>query len=340
MMVKKTGLVDIAREAGVSTATVSRVLNDSEKVTAKTRERVLAVVERLNFRPDLSASTLRRGRSKTIGIAVASISQPWYVKLIRALRAEITSRGYTTVVYDLEHSDDVLIEHMENAISLRLAGMVLATGDRLDAAGVHGALENVAASIPLVVIGQRTAGANWPTVRFDDFEASRRAAAELISRRARPLLVIARSTTSHLAQLRVSGALAALHEHPALQGGSHVVDLEGPMSFEVGYAIGSGLGERLRQFGAVFCVNDELALGLARAASEIDIRIPGDLLVLGYGDIDVLPFLTPSLSSVSGDAQHVARDGLSALFSMIQDQPYAEDVIVERSIIHRESTSC
>lgn len=336
---KSVGVVDIAREAGVSTATVSRVLNGSAKVSEKTRDHVMAVIDRHDFRLNVSASTLRRGRSKTVGLAVASISQPWYVKLIRELRNAITKHGYTTVVYDLEHNSRVLIEHTESARTLKLAGMIIATGDRLDAVDVRDSLERLAATVPLVVIGQKLSEAQWSTVQFDDARASEDAARELLRARHRPLLFIGRSERSYLAEERSIGVRRALLEFPTLRDDSRFYELGQSMDFEAGYAAASGIGEGLRAYGSVFCVNDELALGVCRFASELGIRVPDDLMVLGYGDIDVLPYVTPSLSSVSGDAHLVAADALQALLARIDGSGDAVERIHTRQIVHRESTS-
>lgn len=335
---KTVGLVDIAREAGVSTATVSRVLNGSAKVSERTHKHVMAVIEKHDFRLNVSASTLRRGRSNTVGLAVASISQPWYVKLIRELRNAITSNGYTTVVYDLEHDSQVLMEHAESARTLRLAGMIIATGDRLDAPEVQHSLERLVESVPLVVIGQRLDTARWHTVRFDDVSASEEAARELIEARDRPLLFLGSSDRSFLAAERMQGVRQALRSYPELESASRFCTLSDSMDFRAGYAAAAEIGEGLRNFGSVFCVNDELALGVCRLAGEIGLRVPDDLMVLGYGDIDVLPFVTPSLSSVSGDANLVAADALEALLSSIDGEGTFVERVHTRQIVQREST--
>lgn len=335
---KPIGVIDIARESGVSTATVSRVLNGSERVSEKTRTQVLEVIERLGFSPNASASNLRRGRSNAIGIAVASISQPWYVKLIRELRSAVTARGMTTVVYDLEHSRQVLIEHTESARRLRLAGMILATGDRLDADDVNGALHRLAGSMPLVVIGQHLGDATWPTIYFDDVTASETATEELLDRRSKPILFLGSSSKSFLSEQRRLGVLRALEARPTLLEGSDFIHLDGPMDFAAGYAEIVSRAAELRDYGLVFCVNDELALGALRALGELGLRVPDDLMVIGYGDVDMLPYLTPSLSSLSGDVKAIADDALEAIMDGIAGEPAFSTRVHSRRIMHREST--
>ena len=335
---KQVGVVDIAREAGVSTATVSRVLNGSDLVTGATREHVLEVVSRLGYTPNAFASSLRKGRNDAIGIAVASISQPWHVKLIRELRRVIRAQGFTTIVYDLEHSESVLIEHTESARRLRLAGMVLATGDRLDGTEVRAALDRMVETVPLVVIGQELPDAEWTTVSFDDVSASEHAILELLERRPKPVLFLGEATSSYLSEERRIGVERALSRFPELQAASEMVALDAGMSYSVGYHEVHSRSATLSRFGTVFCVNDELALGACRALSELGILVPQDMMVIGYGDVDMLPYLTPSLSSLSGDVGAVAERVVRAILARIEGDPVVNGPQLQRQIVHREST--
>ncbi|MCT1657725.1 LacI family DNA-binding transcriptional regulator [Brevibacterium luteolum] len=336
---KPISVVDIAREAGVSTATVSRVLNGSERVASDTRSHVLAVIERLGFAPNASASSLRRGHSNAIGVAVASISQPWHVKLVRELRQAVSNRGMTTVIYDLEHSNNVLIEHTESARRLRLAGMVLATGDRLDSPQVADSLRRLADSMPLVVIGQHLEDASWPTIYFDDIGASEMAACELLKRRSRPLLFLGSSPRSYLSLQRLEGVKRALSGVPDLLCDSVLVEFEGVMDYAAGYEAVFHHRNQIRNFGLIFCVNDEIALGALRAVSELGLRVPEDLMIIGYGDVDMLPYLRPSLSSLSGDVSAIASDALEAVMGSIYGDPTFSTRVHTRRIVHRESTA-
>ncbi|WP_084767107.1 LacI family DNA-binding transcriptional regulator [Leucobacter komagatae] len=335
---KQVGVVDIAREAGVSTATVSRVLNGAESVTGATREHVLEVVARLGYTPNAFAASLRKGRNDAIGIAVASISQPWHVKLIRELRRAIREQGFTTIVYDLEHSESVLIEHTESARRLRLAGMVLATGDRIDGDEVRAALDRMAGTVPLVVIGQELPGAGWTTVAFDDVAASEQAILELLGRRPKPVLFLGEAASSYLSEERRIGVERALSQFPDLLAGSELVALDAGMDFSVGYREVQARAGALARFGTIFCVNDELALGACRALSELGVRVPEDMMVIGYGDVDMLPYLTPSLSSLSGDVGGVAERVVRALLARIEGGHVDVGPKLQRKIVHREST--
>lgn len=242
---ERISVVDIAREAGVSRATVSRVVNGTATVAPETRARVEAVMARHEFELNASAASLRRGRSNAIGIAVASISQPWYVKLIRAMRTAVTERGFTTIVYDVQHDDNVLVEHTRSARSLKLAGMVLATGDRLDAPPVRAALDRLNESVPLVVVGQPLPGAHWPTLHFDDVGASATAALDLLRRRSAPILFIGENPRSFLGAERREGVGIALDAYPLLKARSRFLATGSDMSYAAGYRAAMSLRDEL-----------------------------------------------------------------------------------------------
>jgi DNA-binding LacI/PurR family transcriptional regulator len=216
--------------------------------------------------------------------------------------------------------------------------MVIATGDRLDGDDVRASLHRLAESVPLVVIGQHLEDATWTTVQFDDVAASADAVRELLRARPRPLLFIGTNDRSFLAEQRREGAARALGEHPSLVADSRFLGLEARMDFHAGYEAAMAVADGLRGFGSVFCVNDELALGVCRAAGELDVAVPQHLMVLGYADIDLLPYVTPSLSSVSGDVSSVARDVIESLLAQFGGDRTAHLHTHERRIVHREST--
>lgn len=331
-------LKEIAVEAGVSTATVSRVLNHSTKVTESTAARVMEVVERLDYRTNALASALRRGKSNTVGIAVASISQPWYVKLIRALREALTEHGLHSVVYDLEHSDTVLLEQLRHASDMRLAGLIVATGDRVDSTEIQSAMNSLNRSVPIVLIGQKVDGAPWPTVRFDDEAATTAAVQELLSVRDKPILMVGSSERSYLSGSRIAGAHAAVRQSTQYGGASKTVFTGSSPNYASGHRIAMEHKETLRLFGSVFCVNDEIALGFCRGVIELGLSVPEDLLVLGYGDIDFLPYVTPSISSVSGDSVEASLYVIEAMLALLNGEDPPPDVVLSRSVVHREST--
>lgn len=330
------GVTDVARAAGVSIATVSRVINQPQLVAPKTRHRVSEAMKLLNFHVNTAASSLRRGHGKSVSVVVASMSQPWYVKLVRALRTEIGARGYTTMIYDLEHNPRSLLDYLETAGHQGASGVILATGDFLDSPDIVNAMTKANVSTPIVVIGQKIEDAPWSTIQFDDVKGSYEATKVLIGNSHHPVAFLGRLRQSYLAQERLRGYLQAMQES-GLETSQTIWDLT-DFGYQAGYR---EMARRLSEgtpLGAVLCVNDELALGATRAIADHGLRVPEDIQVMGYGNVDFLDYVLPSLSSVDGSASTVASIGVDALWSAFDGKQVEPIAVLERKLILREST--
>lgn len=326
----------MAKAAGVSIATVSRVINQPELVAPATRDRVSEAMKLLNYHVNTAASSLRRGHSKSISLVVASMSQPWYVKLVRALRTEINARGYTTLIYDLEHSSQTLVSYLDTVAHQGVSGIILATGDFLDSPEVIAALTQAHQTTPMVVIGQQIQDAAWPTVQFNDVSGSYEATKVLMEQSNGPVGFLGRLKSSYLAGERLKGYLLAVEESGLVDSAAvwEIADFD--------YAAGHREMTRILEAGpcpgAVLCVNDELALGATRAVADFGLRVPEDIRVMGYGNTDFLEYVVPSLSSVDGSATSAASVGIAALWSVREGKPTAPLTVLDRKLVLREST--
>ncbi|MGI8311915.1 LacI family DNA-binding transcriptional regulator [Saccharopolyspora hattusasensis] len=329
------GVNEVAKAAGVSIATVSRVINQPELVAPATRDRVSEAMKKLNYRVNSAASALRRGHAKTIALVVANMSQPWYVKLVRALRTEIGSRGYTSVIFDLEHDPRVLVDYLGGVENQGISGVILATGDFLDTPEIINAMTRAHQTTPLVVIGQHVEDATWPTVRFNDEHWSYEATRVLLQRSHGHIAFLGRCVTSYLAGERLKGFRRAVDEQPDAHG--IVWDIN-DFGFAAGYREMTQAIERGETPTAVLCVNDELALGVTRAAAEHRLRVPSDLAVMGYGNTDFLEYVLPSLSSVDGSAVTAASVAFNELWDYFSGNGTTRTTVLERRLVLREST--
>lgn len=328
-------MTDVARAANVSIATVSRVINQPHVVRESTRERVLTAMEQLNFRLNPAASALRRGHGNVITVLAASLSQPWYTKLMLALESEIEARGFTMMQIDLHHDPQVLERVLLSNSTQLPTGIVLATGDILAGEKTLKAIHSKHESHPLVVIGEHAPGATWPTIQFTDREWAYRATTELLHG-SRSVAFLGRLAGSYLASERLEGYLRAVREH-GLDENRWVWDIDA-RGFHNGFAEVSALILRGEVPDAIFAVNDELALGASRALLTHGYAIPEDVAVMGFGNTDFLDYVTPTLSSVDGSAIEAARVAIEGLWSQLDGDDYPLLTVLDRTIVHREST--
>ena len=327
---------EVARAASVSIATVSRVINQPNLVSPTTRERVLAAMEQLNYQVNSAASSLRRGHSKSIALIVASMSQPWYVKLVRALREEISVKGYDSTIYDVEHSPEKMMTHLRAATFQGASGVIIATGDFIDSPEMVSVIAETAESIPLVVIGQGIRDAAWSTVQFDDVRGAFEATKILLDATKGDVAFLGALPGSYLARERLKGYQLAFAQRDDSRRQA-IWDIE-KFDYSAGFAVTSARLSRGEHPTAIFCVNDELALGAMRAINDFGFTVPDDIQVMGFGNTDFLDYLVPSLSSVDGSAVAAAQVSVSALWHSLEGRGALPTSVLERRIQLREST--
>lgn len=328
-------LKDVAERAGVSVRTVSNVVNDFPLVAPGTRARVQRAIDELQYRPNAAARSLRGGRSGLIGLVVPEIASPYFGELAALLTRGAEARSWTLLVDQSDGDADRerrLFEGVRGQVvdGLIISPWALAPADLLPLAGRP----------PLVLLGERDGA--FDHVAIDDVTAATEATRHLIGLgRARVAAIglqphLANGTAAHrLAGYRAALAEAGLPADPALEvpvRALHRAD---------GAAALDGLRAAGVAFDAVFCFNDQLALGAIRAALRAGLRVPGDLAVAGVDDIEDGRYATPSLTTVAPDKEAIARLALQCLAERLTpagaDRP-ARRITVPHRLEIREST--
>jgi DNA-binding LacI/PurR family transcriptional regulator len=296
-------MADVARLAGVSHQTVSRVLNDHPNVRADTRERVLAAIRELAYRPNAAARTLVTRRTHTLG--VISVDTMLY--------------GPMSMLYGFERAaHDVFFVSIASLPALDRRSMLYAV-DRFVGQGVEGiiviathdsgvaALAHVPPEVPIVALGCGT-HASVTSVAVDNEAGARTATRYLLGLGHRTVHHIAGPAANLDAKERVDGWRLALRE----AGAPEPEVLSGDWSAASGYDLGQQLaGEP--SLTAILCGNDTMALGVLRALIERGLRVPADVSVVGFDDIPDASYYVPPLTTVQQDFGEVGRQALDAL---------------------------
>jgi DNA-binding LacI/PurR family transcriptional regulator len=332
-------LHDVARAAGVSIKTVSNVVHDHPYVKASTRERVLAAIAELDYQPNLSARGLRSGRSGVIGLAVPELRQNYFAEL-----ADLIIRAAQ------RHNVDVVIDQTSatregelavlSGSRLRLTDGILFSPERLGQEDV----DKLNVKFPLVLLGERIFGGPTDHVTMQNVASARAATEHLISIGRRRIALLGahplHQTDIRPANLRVRGYREAL-ETAGVPYDSDLVRAVAPWHRENGVAAVRELLATNIRFDAVFALNDTLGLGALRGLGEAGVRVPGDVAVIGFDNIDEDRFSVPSLSSVEAGRAEIARIAVDLLMERInekgQKQPPRE-IMVDYRIVAREST--
>lgn len=332
----RTTLHDVARDAGVSIKTVSNVVNERRHVSAATRARVADAVERLGYRPNLTARTLRNGRSNVIGLAVPELTLAYFAQLADDVMREAEERGLVVMIEQTRGGDrDREIEMLRGPRRQFTDGLLFSPlGMSQDDARL------VDIDTPIVLLGERIFGAGADHVTMQNTEAAEAATRHLIERGRRRIAVLGVHPWETLgsAALRYEGYRRALEAAGLPVDPDLVIDIEYWHRRNGAGALHDFL-DRGVAFDGLFAMNDELALGALRAMQERGVRVPDDVAVIGFDNIEESQYSSPSLSSVEPGRAEIARIAVEVLLERIEGVATApRELRSQYSIIARESS--
>ena len=330
-------LHDVAQLAGVSFKTVSNVINDHPHVAAGTRERVMRAIEQLDYRPNRSARSLRSGRTGAIGLAVPELSLSYFAELADEVISFAEQRDTVVVIEQTGGDPERELEALRSSRRQMTDGLLFSPlGLGNDDA------EKLKVSFPLVLLGERIFDGPVDHITMENVDAARAATDHLLDAGRRRIAVIGAHTGEVIgsAGLRLSGYRAAIEAHGIAYDPALVVDA-GPWHRFNGAEAMRTLLDRGVPFDAVFALNDELALGALRVLNERRIRIPDDVAVIGFDDVDEAQYSLPSLTTVDPGRREIAHLAVDVLLQRIvggADQPPTREVRSSFRIVQREST--
>lgn len=282
---------EVAREAGVSVATVSRVFNEKGPVREETRLRILEVALRLGYSPNAMARSLITKKTGTVGVLLPDLYGEFFSEVIRGLDLAARRSGYHILVSS-SHSDRSEVEAVLRALRGRVDGLIVMSPEA-DARALEA---NLPDSLPIVLLNCLVEGTSFDSINIDNYGGALAMVRHLASLGHRRIALVKGAPGNNDAWERLHGYRDAMQ---SLAGeGAEELELEGDFSEDSGYRAG---GEILRlnpRPTAVFAANDAMAVGLLSAFQEARLRVPDDIAVAGFDDIPIARFLTPPLTSV------------------------------------------
>lgn len=321
---------DIARMANVSHTTVSRALNGSTLVNPETRDRILAIASEMGYTPNISAKSLVTHRSFNIGLFFTTLhsgTSPWFFQdVVRGISRTLKDDYLLSVKGIDDLQDDRLISR------INYDGIIVMSQSADDDVFIRRVLDR---RIPLVVLNRKVEFEGIINIVPDDYKGSYEAVQYLIRQGHRDIGIIEGKPSFHSTELRAAGYRDAMRE--AGLDPPEELRATGNYDMESGYeAMGRLLGRGKPT--AVFCCNDDMAIGAAKAAAQLGYRVPEDISLIGFDDIRFSSYVQPSLSTVRRPIEEISRTGADLLLRMLDGKEKGgKTIYIRTELVIRDS---
>ncbi len=319
----------VAREAGVSPSTISRILNGTAVVSDAKKQAVDAAIAKLDFVPNPIARGLAGGRTMSIGVITQAIDSPFYGAALRGVEDALDPLGYSPLFVSGHWTASMESRCIDVLLSRRVDGIVVLTGRLPDAT-----LKACAKRIPVVVTGRHVKAQNLYSLNFDNQTGARLATRHLIHLGHRRIAFIAGDAEHPDAMHRLAGYKAELEAQRIAFRPELVVS--GRYSESSGLEAVMALQSAKQKFTAVFATNDQMAIGAAHGLQRHSLRVPDDVSLVGFDDLPSSEYALPPLTTVRQPAYDMGRLAATAVLELLsggkpQMQLPAPDLIVRSS---------
>ncbi|WP_277372417.1 LacI family DNA-binding transcriptional regulator [Pseudomonas sp. AA-38] len=323
---------DVAALAGISFTTVSHVVNGTRPVSDQVRRKVEAAIAELGYVPSGVARSLRVRATGTIGLLVPNASNPYFAELARGIEDHAERNGYSVILCNSDDDGDKQLRYLRVLLERRIDGLIVATVAS-DPAFVQAL---AAVKVPLMLVDRSLDGVQADRVQVDHELGGYLATRHLLELGHRRIACIGGPASTQVVQLRAAGYRRALNE--ADIEALPVVDCA--FTSPGGHAAAQALLNSADAPTAIFAGNDMIALGVLRAAAEREVRVPQQLSLVGFDDIEVSRYLHPALTTVGQRIGQLGEQAAERLLARVREPGLpAEQHVVEPTLIVRESSA-
>ncbi|MGH9213703.1 MAG: LacI family DNA-binding transcriptional regulator [Acidimicrobiales bacterium] len=328
---QRPNVYEVAQRAGVSIATVSRVLHGSAPVAAETRQRVLQAADELRWRPSRLARAFIQQTHDAVGIVFPDISGPYYSQVIRGFEEQAVERKCAVLIlgtHGRHHADELVYDLADRVDGLLVMGRTVSDE-------IVQAIDRP--TMPVVLLARPPVG-DIPAVRAANTGSAEAVTRHLLEHGRRHLVFLGDPDLSADVRERWSGFRRALRRAGVPDVDDALVSCGG-FDVDHGHKAGLGLLRRTEPLDAVVCANDEVASGVYLAAAGSGVRVPDDVAVTGWDDTAIATHLEPSLTTVRQPMQQLGVRAAGLLFDRVEGHPAASTVL-RTSLVVRESCGC
>ncbi|KGT87359.1 ribose operon transcriptional repressor RbsR [Enterobacter cancerogenus] len=314
---------DVARLAGVSTSTVSHVINNNRFVSEQVREKVEQAIRELNYAPSALARSLKINQTRTIGMLLTASSNPFYSEVVRGVENSCYERGYSLILCNTEGDEERMNRSLETLMQKRVDGLLMmCTETHLPSAEIL----NRYPSVPMVMMDWAPFEGRGDIIQDNALLGGELATQHLIDRGYTRIACIAGPQDKTPARLRLEGFHKAMASSGLPVLPCYVVD--GDFEFQGGFNAMNQLLTLELLPEAVFTSNDAMAVGVYHALFQAGLRVPQDIAVMGYDNIELARYLTPPLSTIHQPKDELGELAIDTLIHRMSDPDASQQTLV------------
>lgn len=312
----KVTIDDIAKVAGVSKSTVSRVLHGKVAVHPDKKNAVLTATRRLGFKPNIVAQSLASGRSMTIGVLTQNMGSPFYDAIAQGVIAGLASSNYSPIFADGQWQIPKELSALQSLVGRRVDGLVLIGG------GISSQqIDDTCDGLPIVIVARTFAESHYRCISMDNIAGGYAATRHLLDRGHRKIAIVRGLPTHADAIERYQGYVRALEELGMVPDPRLVV--ESDFSPESGITAVNELVKRGERFSAIFAANDLTAFGARLALDQHRLRVPDDVSLIGFDDQLESAYITPPLTTYRQPAREMGQYAADAILKLLQGEEFS-----------------
>lgn len=328
----KPTIRDVAKQAKVSVATVSRILNNLSGYSEETKEKVLKVIKDIGYERNDLARGLATNSTATIGVLVPSVSTIFFAEILNGIEDTAHKNGYSVVICNTGEDGKRTLEYLKILSAKRIDGIIITSSDLTE----EYYKTITAISIPCVLVSTISYKHPLPYVKVDDEQASYTATQYLIENGHKSIAMIAGAKDDPIAGIpRVNGYLKALKDYGLSINKSLIK--HGDFSYRSGKKCMQELLCEKYKFTAIFAASDDMAVGALAIAHSEGIKIPDDLSIIGYDNTQVAEMAFPQLTTVAQPLYQMGQKAIEKLLIMIETEEKVDSTIMMHKIVERDT---
>lgn len=341
MRKKSATLTDIAKKLNIDVSTVSKALKDHPKISDQTKEKVQAVARQLNYHPNNIATALVKGESNLVGVMVPRTDENFFASSIRGIDEVLKSQGYHIIIFQSYDNTEDEISNIKTMFRTKLDGIIASPA--METKNFDHYQNILDQEIPLVIFDRYNDKIDSDIVAIDDFKGAYNAVSHLIEQGCKKIAHISGYQHVHIYQERLRGFKQALEDNGLPQKNEYV--FESDLTLQNGRKIMSNILERDPIPDAIFCSNDNTALGAIQILKKEGIAIPNEVAIVGFSNEAFTSFVTPSITSIEQHSLEMGKVAAQHFLKQITDQNNEivqnpiQKTILSPELIIRESSS-